>query len=321
MEAIVGRSYGPPERLRVEHVAEPVAGAGEAVVRVRAAGVNAGDWRMTRGTPYIGRPMMGGLRRPKQPVRGWDFAGVVETVGEGVDDLQPGDEVFGSGGATFAELVAVDAARTAAKPGGLTFEAAAAIPVAGVSALQSLRKAGVRDGRRVLVHGAAGGVGTFAVQLARLAGAEVTGVCSGRNAELVSSLGATRVVDYEQTDVTREGERYDVIVDNAGTRSLRALRRALAADGTLVVVGGGHGSIVGPLLPLATVPLVNLFVKQRLLPFLAKPNREDLTELATLAADGRLRVVVDRTYPFAEAPAAVSYVESGHPGGKVVVVR
>jgi NADPH:quinone reductase-like Zn-dependent oxidoreductase len=321
MEAIVGRSYGPPERLRVEDVAEPVAEAGEVVVRVRAAGVNAGDWRLTRGRPYVARPMMGGLRGPNPPVRGWDLAGVVETVGEEVDDLEPGDEVFGSSGATFADLASADSTRLAPKPPGLSFVDAAAIPVAGISALQSLRKAEVRPGQRVLVHGAAGGVGTFAVQLAKLAGAEVTGVCGARKSEFVASLGADHVVDYTQTDFTRERERYDVIVDNVGNRSLRSMRRVLAPDGTLVVVGGGHGSILGPLRTFAAVFVMNRLVRQRLMPFLAKPNRADLSELANHAVEGRLRVVVDRTYPFAQAPEAIAYVESGHPSGKVVVVR
>jgi NADPH:quinone reductase-like Zn-dependent oxidoreductase len=263
--------------------------------------------------------MMGGLRGPNPAVRGWDVAGVVESVGAGVDDLQPGDEVFGASVATFAELAVADAARLAPKPGALSFEEAAAIPIAGVSALQSLRKAGVAARQRVLVHGASGGVGTFAVQLATLLGATVTGVCSTRNAELAATLGADRVVDYGQIDFTREGVRYDVIVDNVGNRSLAALRRALAPRGTLVVVGGGYGRIVGPLGTFGRILVLNLLVRQRLVPFIAKTNRADLVELANLVVEGRLRPVVSRAYPLAEAASAIAYVETGHPPGKVVV--
>ena len=319
MQAVVGRRYGSPEALRLEEVAEPQAEEGRVVVRVKAASVNAGDWRLTRGSPVIARPIMGGLRGPKPPVRGWDVAGIVHSVGVGVDDIAVGDQVFGSGDSTFAQFVSVKAERVAPKPAGLSFEEAAAIPVAGVSALQSLRRAEVRPGQRVLVNGAAGGVGTFSVQIATSLGADVTAVCSGRNAELARSLGAARVVDYATEDFARERRAYDVIVDNVGNRSLRALRRALKADGTLVVIGGGHGRIVGPLAGLAKVMLVNRFVGQRLLPFLAKPTRADLEELAGMVEAGTIRVVLDRTYPLAETPSAVAYVETGHARGKVIV--
>lgn len=319
MKAIVGRKYGKAEALRLEDVPEPEAAEGRVVVRVRAASVNAGDWRLTRGEPVIARPMMGGLRGPNPPVRGWDFAGVVEAVGPGVDDLSVGEEVFGSGDSAFAELVSAKAERVAAKPASLSFEEAAAIPVAGVTALQALRRAEVGPGQRVLVNGAAGGVGTFTVQIAKALGAHVTGVCSGRNRELVLSLGADRVIDYASEDFTRERRAYDVVVDNVGNRSLRALRRALTSDGTLVVVGGGHGRILGPLRNLVVVLLLKRFARQRLVPFLAKPTRADLLELAGLVGAGSVRVVLDRTYPLSDTPAALAYVETGHARGKVVV--
>ena len=319
MQAVVGRRYGNPKALRLEDVPEPQAEAGTVLVRVRAASVNAGDWRLTRGLPLIARPMMGGLRGPSPAVRGWDFAGVVESVGAGVEELAVGEEVFGNGVSTFAQLVSAKADRVAPKPGSLTFEEAAAIPVAGVSALQSLRRAEIEPGRRVLVNGAGGGVGTFSVQIAKWLGADVTAVCSGRNAELARSLGADRVIDYAVEDFTRERGAYDVVVDNVGNRSLRAMRRALAKDGTLVVLGGGHGRILGPLGGLGAVLLLNRFVSQRLIPFLAKPTRADLEELAGLVEAGTIRVVVDRTYPLQDTPAAVAYVEEGHARGKVVV--
>jgi NADPH:quinone reductase-like Zn-dependent oxidoreductase len=320
VKAIVGRRYGPPERLRLEDVPEPSAGAGEVVVRVRAASVNAGDWRLMRGQPYVARPLMGGLRGPSPSVRGWDYAGVVESVAPDVEGIAVGDEVFGSGAATFAELVAVSPERLAPKPAALSFEDAAALPVAGVTALQSLQRAAVAEGQRVLVNGASGGVGAFTVQVAKALGAEVTGVCSARNVAFVESLGADRIVDYGREDFTRERGRYDVIVDNVGNRPVRAIREALAPSGTLVRVGGGEGRVVGALAGLAMVVVVNRFVRQRLVAFLAHPTRADLLELVSLVASGRLRVSIERTYPLADTARAIAHVETGHVRGKVVVV-
>jgi NADPH:quinone reductase-like Zn-dependent oxidoreductase len=321
MKAIVGTTYGPAERLRLSDVAEPVPAAGEVVARVRAASVNAGDWRMMRGEPLLARPLMGGLRGPEQPVRGWDFAGVVESVGADVTEFRAGDEVFGRANGAFAELTAADARRLAPKPPALSFEAAAALPVAGVTALQALRdRAGVQPGQRVLVNGAAGGVGTFAVQIAKALGAEVTAVCSARNAEQAVALGADRIIDYARDDFTRDGTRYEVVLDNVGSRSLRSLRRALTPRGTLVVVGGGKGRLLGPLRLLGAAAVANRFTRRRLLPFLAKPNRADLLELIALVDAGKLRPAIDRTYPLEQAPAAIAYVETGHARGKVIVV-
>ena len=321
MRAILNRRYGAAEDLQLADTEPPALEPEHVVVRVRAASVNAGDWRLMRGWPRIGRPMMGGLRGPSVPVRGWDLAGVVESVAEGVEGLKPGDEVFGTGAGTFAELASARADALAPKPPWLSFEEAGAIGVAAISALQSLRdRAQVKPGQRVLVTGAGGGVGTFAVQIAKAYGAEVTGVCSTAKVELVTELGADRVIDYTSEDFTNDRRRYDVIIDVAGARSLRATRRALAAGGTLVVVSG-KGNFVGPIARfVAVVILKRLARRQRLMPFLAHTTPADLLELAAMIDAGSLRVVVDRTYPLADAAAAIRYVEEGRVRGKAVVV-
>ena len=319
MQAIVGRKYGSAEGLRIEEIPDPVAADDEILVKVRAASVNAGDWRIMRGEPWLARPMMGGLRGPDPPVRGWDYAGVVETVGAAVTDIAVGDEVFGSWTATFAELAAVKAERAAPKPPGISFEEAAALPVAGVTALQALRRAGVEPGRRVLVNGAAGGVGSFAVQIAKVRGAEVTGVCSERNVDFVRGLGADDTVDYGREDFTRKGAQYDAVLDCVGNRSISALRHALTPHGTLVEIGGGSGKLLGPLRVLAAAAIVDRFVGQRLMPFLAKPTRADLLELAELVESGRVRPAVDRTVPLSQAAGAIAHVETHHARGKVVL--
>ena len=321
MRAILNRRYGAADDLQLAEIDAPALEPDHVVVRIRAASVNAGDWRLMRGWPRIARPMMGGLRGPSPPVRGWDLAGVVESVADGVEGFRPGDEVFGTGAATFAELATARADTLAPKPAGLSFEVASAIGVAGVSALQALRdRAHVKAGQRVLVTGAGGGVGTFAVQLAKLYGAEVTAVCSAAKADLVAELGADRVIDYATDDFTRDRGRYDVIFDIASARSIHATRRALTPDGTLIVVGG-KGDIVGPIGRIAKVVILKPFVRrQTLMPFLAHPTRADLLELATLVEEGKLRVAIDRTWDFADAPAAIRYVEEGRVRGKAVVV-
>ena len=321
MRAILNRRYGAADDLQLAEIDAPALEPDHVVVRMRAASVNAGDWRLMRGWPRIARPMMGGLRGPSPPVRGWDLAGVVEAVADGVEALRPGDEVFGTGAATFAELATARADTLAPKPAGLSFEVASAIGVAGVSALQALRdRAYVQAGQRVLVTGAGGGVGTFAVQLAKLYGAEVTAVCSAAKAGLVAELGADRVIDYATDDFTRDRGRYDVIFDIASARSIHATRRALTPDGTLIVVGG-KGNIVGPIGRIAKVVILKPFVRrQTLMPFLAHPTRADLLELANLVDAGKLRVAIDRTWDFADAPAAIRYVEEGRVRGKAVVV-
>ena len=320
MQAMLNRRYGPAEDQKLEEIDPPAVEPGHVLVRVRAAAVNAGDWRLMRGWPRIARPMMGGLRGPDPPVRGWDLAGVVEAVADDVETLRPGDEVFGTGGGTFAELATTRADKLAPKPPWLSFEEAGAIGVAAVTALQALRdRVQVEAGQRVLITGAGGGCGTYAVQIAKAYGAEVTAVCSSAKVALVKELGADRVLDYAVEDFTRDRRCYDAIFDIAGGRSIRVTRRALATDGTLVVVGG-KGNTVGPIARIAQVFLLKqLARRQRLLPFLAHPTTADLLELAAMIETGKLRVVVDRTYPLAEAGAAIRHVEDGHVRGKAVV--
>ena len=319
MKAFVNTEYGSPDVLRLEELETPVPDPDEVLLRVHAASVNALDWRMLRGSPYAARPMMGGVRRPKSTLRGRDVAGVVEAVGAGVTDLKPGDEVFGVCGGAFADFTTALAASLAPKPAWLTFEQAAAIPIAGVTALQALRDRGrVKPGEKVLVNGAAGGVGTFTVQVAKALGADVTAVCSTRNVELVRSLGADRVVDYTAEDFSRSGTRYDLIVDNVSSRPLRTMRRVLAPKGRLVVVGG-HGDVLGPLWRLAAAFVLDKVVSNDLIVFIADVNRDDLLVLAGLAEDGRLTPAIERTYPLAEVPDAIRYVETGHARAKVVV--
>ncbi|MFE0922435.1 NAD(P)-dependent alcohol dehydrogenase [Streptomyces nigra] len=323
MKAVVQDRYGSADTLEFTDVDRPVPGAGEVLVRVRAASVNALDWHFMRGDPLIGRGMMG-WRRPRTRIRGRDLAGVVETVGTGVTGLQPGDEVYGEADGTFAEFVCARANEIGPKPAGLTFEQAAAIPLAGNTALMALRDvARVQEGRSVLVNGASGGVGTFAVQLAKAYGAEVTGVCSARNADLVRSLGADDVVDRAQEDFTRRSRRWDVVLDLVGNRSLGDLRRALAPTGTLVLSGGGiyeGGSVVGPMALFLKRRVVAPFAgEQRLREVSARQSRANLAALRELAESGRIAPVVERTYELGEAAEAIRYVEVEHARAKVVI--
>jgi NADPH:quinone reductase-like Zn-dependent oxidoreductase len=320
MKAIVYCDYGPPEVLRYEDVEKPAAGDDEIVVKVRAASVNPLDWHLMRGTPYVGRLGMG-LRKPKSIRLGVDFAGTVEAVGRNVTRFKPGDEVFGGRTGALAEYVAVRADRAVApKPSSVTFEQAAAVPVAAVTALQGLRdEGGLRPGQKVLVNGASGGVGTFAVQIAKALGAEVTGICSGRNVELVRSLGADHVVDYTKEDFTTGGERYDLILDNVGNRSLSECRRALKPTGRYVMVGGPPGRWIDPLPRAAGAYVLSRFVSQELRFFIAKLNPEDLTTLSELMQAGKVMPVIDRRIRLSDAPAAIRYLEEGHARGKVVI--
>jgi NADPH:quinone reductase-like Zn-dependent oxidoreductase len=275
-----------------------------------------------RGDPYVARPSMG-LHRPKVKIRGRDFAGRVEAVGEGVDRFRPGDEVFGEADGAFAEYVSAPAGAADPKPANLTFEQAAAIPVAGNTALMGLRDvAQVRPGQRVLINGASGGVGTFAVQIAKSLGAEVTGVCSARNADLVRSIGADHVIDYAAEDFCRNGQRYDVVFDLVGNRSLADCRRALTPEGTLVLSGGGvseGGSLVGPMALFVKGMLLSRFVPHRLLQFTEKPSSENLAALRELVESGAVAPVVDRTYQLSEVPEAIRYLEVDHARAKVVI--
>ena len=320
MQAIVNSKYGSPDRLELREIDKPALGDDGVLVRVRAASVNPYDWHFMRGLPYFMR-LMSGLRRPKQTVRGVDVAGQGEAVGDNVTNLRPDDEVFGAGwGGALAEYVCGGESDFALKPAGLTFEQAAALPMAGCTALQALRDRGqLQPGQRVLINGAAGGVGTFAVQIAKALGGEVTGVCSTRNVDMVRSIGADHAVDYTVEDFTRSGQRYDLVLDTVGNRSLSDLRRALTPKGTLILAGGKGGRLLGPLALLLRARLLSRFVAQRLLSFIAKLRKDDLVVLNELIEAGKVTPVIDRTYPLSEAPEAIRYLEAGHARGKVVI--
>ncbi len=316
MRAIVHDSYGPPELLRLRDVPKPRVDADRALVRVRAASVNAVDWRRVRGSPFVVR-VDSGLWRPRTGLVGVDVAGEVEAVGGDVTDLRPGDEVYGVRNGAFAEYVS---GRTfVPKPLNLSFEQAAAVPVAGCTALQAVRDRGrIGPGQRVLVNGAGGGVGTFAVQIAKAFGADVTAVTSTANLDLVRSLGAERVIDYTREDFTTCGELYDVVIDVAGTPSLSACRRAVTPDGTLVLVGAGKGG-AGPVGRLVAASVRSRVLKQRVVQFLAEVTKDDLLVLKGLIEAGSVTPVIDRTYPLADAVEAIRHVESGRARGKVVI--
>ena len=320
MKAIVYCDYGPPESLKLETVEKPVPGDSQVVVRVRAASVNPLDWHYMRGTPYIGRIEMG-LRKPKVIRLGVDFAGTVESVGPAVTGFKPGDEVFGGRTGAFAQYVTVRQGRVVSKPSNVTFEQAAAVPVAAITALQGLRDHGkVRPGERVLINGASGGVGTFAVQIAKWLGAEVTGVSSTRNVELVRSIGADHVVDYTKDDFTRGAVRYDVIIDNVGNRSLSDLRRVLTPNGRYVMIGGPSGRWITPFPRVLALVVTSWFVNQDMRFFVSRLNQPDLTTLRNLIEAGTITPVIDRRYTLSQVPEAIAYLETGRARGKVVIV-
>jgi NADPH:quinone reductase-like Zn-dependent oxidoreductase len=320
MGAITYTKYGPPDVLQFTEVARPTPGDNEVLIRIRAASVNPLDWHFMRGTPYIVRAQAG-LRKPKTTRLGVDGAGMVEAVGKNVTRFQPGDEVFGACKGAFAEYACASEGRLVLKPTNVTFEQAAAVPVAALTALQGLRDKGqIQSGQKVLINGASGGVGTFAVQIARLLGTDVTGVCSTRNVDMVRSIGANRVVDYTQEDFTKSGQRYDLIFDSAGNHSLSDIRRALTRDGTLVSVGGpDNGHWIGPLTGVLAVLVLSRFVSQKLIPFLAHLNRDDLMVMKELLETGKVTPVIDRSYPLSDVPEAIRYLEEGHARGKVVI--
>jgi NADPH:quinone reductase-like Zn-dependent oxidoreductase len=321
MKAVVYRRYGSPEVLRLEEVPDPVVKPGDVLVRVRAASLNPLDWHLLRGKPYIVRPTAG-WRRPKRNIPGVDVAGVVEAVGSEVTQLKVGDEVFGEKTRACAEYVCGPERLFVPKPKNLTLEEAAAVPVGAITALQALREnANVERGQKVLINGASGGVGTFAVQLARHFGADVTAVCSTRNVELVRSLGADRVIDYTEENFTRGRERYDVIVDNVGNHGVSALRRALTATGALVGVGidPTRGDWIAPLLRIASANVLARIGTRRLAFMLTDIEREDLLYMTELIEAGAVRPVIDRTYPLAEVPDAIRYLETFRARGKVVI--
>ena len=321
MKAIVYRCYGPPDVLALEDVDRPAVADDEVLVRVLAASANPLDWHYMRGTPYIMR-MDAGVGAPKVARLGVDFAGTVEAVGRNVTRFRPGDEVFGARQGAFAEYVAVRESRSLVpKPANVTFEQAASVPIAAVTALQALRdKGGIQPGHSVLINGASGGVGTFAVQIAKSFGATVTGVCSTRNLELVRSIGADRVIDYTREDFTAGGERYNLILDMVGNHSLLRLRDVLTPDGTLVIVGGKEGNWISPMDRPIKAMLLSPFVTQEMVMLLAQLNQADLAFLANLMQTGKLTPVIDRRYPLSETAEAIRYLEDGHARGKVVIV-
>jgi NADPH:quinone reductase-like Zn-dependent oxidoreductase len=320
MLAMVQDTYGSAEVLELRDIDKPAIGDDEVLVRVRAAGVNPADWAVMSGLPYIARPVYG-MRKPRNAVRGTDVAGQVEAVGTGVTRFRPGDEVFGWCVGAYAEYASVSEGALVLKPTNLTFEQAAAVPMAGLVALQALRDHGnVRAGQTVLVNGASGGIGTFAIQIAKSLGADVTGVCSTRNMDLVRSIGADHVIDYTQEDFTRSGQRYDFILDNVANHSLSDLRRAVTPTGTLVPNGGGfdnHWFASGGRVIRANV--LKRSVDHRLRPFLLSPKLEDLVVLKELIEAGKITPVIDRTYPLSETPQAIGHVGEGHARGKVAI--
>lgn len=319
MKAMIQHAYGSPEKLSLQEIKQPAVSDAGVLVRVGAASVNPLDWHLVRGLPYLVR-WTDGLRAPKIPVRGVDVAGQVVAVGRNVTQFRPGDKVFGLCRAAFAEYVCGTERSFAPLPAGLTFEQAAAVPLAGLAALQALRDAGaLRAGEQVLINGASGGVGTFAVQIAKAWGTEATGVCSARHVDLVRSLGADHVVDYTRADFTRAAARYDVILDTIGNRSVRDLRHVLGPRGILVLVGAGQNRWVGPFARAIGVALRSHVTRQRLVSFFATFRTPDLLVLRDLLEAGKVRPVIDRTYPLSEAVQAIRYLETGHAGGKVVV--
>ena len=321
MKAIVYRCYGPPQVLKLEEIAKPEPADDRVLVKVRAASVNPLDWHYMRGEPYFMRSMTG-VGAPSSIHMGVDFAGTVESVGKKVTRFKAGDDVFGGRDGAFGEYVSVaESGSLALKPANLSFEQAAAVPIAAVTALQALRDKGkVRPGQTVLINGASGGVGTFAVQIAKAYGANVTGVCSTRNLEMVRSIGADQVIDYTQEDFTHGSRRYDLIIDTVSTHSVWEYRRALNPEGVLVMVGGlDKEPWLGPLWSSLKASVEAPFVHQKFSFFMADLDQSDLTVLGSLLAAGKVTPVIDRTYTLSEVPAAIGYLEQGHARGKVVI--
>jgi NADPH:quinone reductase-like Zn-dependent oxidoreductase len=320
MKAIVQDRYGSADVLELRDIETPVPGNGDVLIRVHAASVFIGDWHVMTGLPYLGR-LAFGLRAPKLHVRGQDVAGTVEAVGEGVTRFQVGDEVYGTCRGSFADYANARQDMVAPKPANLTFEQAATVPITGTTALQAVRDKGrVKSGQDVIIIGAAGGVGSFAVQIAKAFGAHVTGVCSTTQLDLVRSIGADEVIDYTREDFVEMGQRYDVILDIAGNRPVSNLRRTLAPKGTLVIVGGeGGGKWFGGINRQLGAQLRSMFVGQRLGTFIAKQNGEDLLALTELIEVGKVTPVIGTTFPLQEVPEAIRHLIEGHARGKVVI--
>ena len=323
MKAIVYCDYGVAN-LKLEDVEKPTPADDQLLVRVRAASVNPYDWHFVEGTPYVMRAMGVGLRKPKDTHLGVDFAGTVEAVGKNVTQFKPGDEVFGGRGGAYAQYVCPRATRAVAlKPANVSFEEAASVNIAGITALQAVRDKGkVQPGQKVLINGASGGVGTFAIQIAKSLGADVTGVCSTRNVDLVKSLGADHVIDYTKEDFTKDDQKYDVILDNVGNHSLSECRGVLTPNGKYVLIGGGGANeqgFLGGLGKALWAMLFSKFVNQQMGMMMADANQKDLTILAEMMQSGKLKPVIDRTYKLDQVPDAIRYVEQGHARGKVII--
>jgi NADPH:quinone reductase-like Zn-dependent oxidoreductase len=320
MKAIVYQRYGSPDVLRYEETAKPIPGDDEVLIKVCAAALNPLDWHFVRGSPY-GIRFMTGLRQPKDMRLGMDVAGRVEAVGKNVKELKAGDDVFGACRGAFADYVCTAEAALALKPANVTFEQAGCVSVAAFTALQGLRDIGrVQREQKILINGAAGGVGTFAVQIGHWLGAEVTGVCSTRNAEMVRSLGAEHVIDYTRQDFTRSEERYDVIFDCIGNHSLLACRRVLVRRGIYIMVGAPSGRWIAPMDRVLRMRVLSWFVSQNLSSIMAKTNKDDLNLMAELMQSGKVTPVIDRRYRLSEVPEALLYLEEGHARGKVVII-
>src|SRR5216110_1027644 len=323
MKAIVRCDYGLAN-LKLEDVEKPVPQDDQILVKIHAVSVNPYDWHFVEGTPYVMRAMGVGLRKPKDTRLGVDFAGTVEAVGKNVTQFKPGDEVFGGRGGAFAQYVCPRATRAVAlKPASMSFEDAASVNIAGITALQALRDKGkVQPGQKVLVNGASGGVGTFAVQIAKSLGADVTGVCSTRNVDLVRSLGADRVIDYTKEDFAKGAERYDVILDNVPNHSLSECRRILNPNGKYVMIGGGgpnDNRWIGPFGRVIQTMLLSPFVSQKMGMMMAQLTKSDLAVLGDMMQSGKVKPVIDRTYKLSELPEAIRYLEEGHARGKVII--
>lgn len=323
MRAIVRRCYGPPDVLALEEIEKPAPAHNQLLVRIHAASINPADWHFVRGEPYLLR-MDAGIGAPKNPRVGIDFAGVVEAVGKDVTRFEPGDEVFGGSGGSLAEYIVIDEdANLTRKPANITFDEAAAVNVGALTSLQALRDGGgVKPGQKVLINGSSGGVGTYAVQLAKWLGAEVTAVCSTRNVELVRSLGADHVIDYTKEDFTQGAERYDVVMDNVVNRPILQIRRVLKPEGKYLIVGGGGPDVdpwIGAFKAAIKAMVISWFVDQDLRFFLSHWSAEDLGTIAGLLASGKVRSVIDRRYPLAEAGDAMRYLEGGRARGKVII--
>ena len=322
MKAIVYCDYGSPDVLKLADIAKPVPNDDQLLVKVRAASANPYDWHFIRGTPYLMRLGVG-LRKPKSIRVGVDFAGTVEAVGKNVTEFKPGDEVYGGKGGAFAEYLCVTQKGVVRKPDNVTFEQAGAVQIAGLTALQALRNEGkIQPGQKVLINGASGGVGTFAVQIGKALGAHVTGVCSTRNIGMVRSLGADEVIDYTKEDFARNGQQYDLILDNVPNHSLADCRRALTPNGKYVMIGGGgpdDGRWIGPFARVIKIMLLSPFVSQKMVMMMTDPSKDDMTYLRDLMQAGKVTPVIDRTYKLGEVPEAIRYVEKGHARGKVVI--